>query len=448
MADTALRDQAIASMLVGDVRATQEMRRWTAIGVFVLVVTFGGVAAWSALAPLSSAVVAQGSLKVDTSRKKIQHAEGGVIKQILVQDGSLVRAGDVLVRMDETRAGAAHGVVTGGRDVALATQARLVAERDDRSTVVFPEELMLRQADPQTLDIIRAQESLFRARRNSRSGELAILEQQIGALRSEIIGYQSQQRSKDEQIASLNNDLRGLVDLDQVGMIEKTRLRAVERDIAKLQGERDEIVSRVASAKTAISEKELKKFQVQKAFQEEVATELKKVQAESFELLERESATKRTLELTELRAPVSGTITDLKVHTAGGVIGPGEVLMELVPVADRLVIEAKVAPSDLDRVLVGQLAGIKLHAFNSRTTPELNGSVTYVSADAITDPRTELSYFIVKLDVSREELARLGEQKIQPGMQCDVFIRTGERTFLGYLMEPLSDSFRKAWRER
>ena len=193
---------------------------------------------------------------------------------------------------------------------------------------------------------------------------------------------------------------------------------------------------------------ELKKFQVQKAFHEEVATELKKVQAESFELQERESATKRTLELTELRAPVSGTITDLKVHTAGGVVGPGEVLMELVPIADRLVIEAKVAPSDLDRVLVGQPAGIKLHAFNSRTTPELNGFVSYVSPDAIVDARTELSYFVVKLDVSRTELTRLGEQKIQPGMQCDVFIRTGERTFFGYLAQPLTESFDKAWRER
>jgi len=199
----------------------------------------------------------------------------------------------------------------------------------------------------------------------------------------------------------------------------------------------------------ALHRQELKKFQVRKAFQEDVAAELKKVQAESFELTERESATKRTLELTELRAPVAGTVTELKVHTPGGSIGPGEVVLELVPSADRLVVEAKVAPHDIDRVLIGQSAGVKLNAFNSRTMPELNGQVIYVSADALVDPRSEQPFFVVKIDVQASELARLGEQhKVQPGMQSDIFIRTGERTFFSYLMQPLTETFQKAWLER
>jgi HlyD family type I secretion membrane fusion protein len=443
-----LRQRAIAGMVVGEARAEQETRRWNRLGVILLLATVGVAALWSTLVPLSSAVVGAGALKVDSSRKRIQHSEGGVVKAILVHDGSVVKAGDVLVRLDETRAGAAHGVVTSGRDVALASLARLQAERDDRPSIDFPAELNARASNDQVEQILRSQQSIFDARRSARLGELGILEQQVGALRSEIAGFDSQRRSKEEQVLSLQRDLEGLLDLDKVGMVEKTRLRATERDISRLTGERDELASKVAGTRTAISEKELKKFQVRKAFQEDVAAELKKVQADNFELIERESATKRTLELTELRAPVDGTVTDLKIHTPGGAIGPGEVVMEIVPSDDRLVVEVKVSTHDIDRVAVSQDAGIKVNAFNSRTSPELNGKVSYVAADAVVDPRTEQAYFIVKLEVTANELARLGGQKVQPGMQADVFIRTGERTFFGYLMQPLSETFRRAWLER
>ncbi len=437
-----------AAMVVGEEQAAAETRRWNRIGYAVIAATFGVSILWSSLAPLSSAVVAQGSVKVDSSRKKIQHPEGGVVKEILVRDGSTVKAGDVLVRLDETKAGAAYGVVKGGREVALAAQARLEAERDERASIVFPKVLVERASDPQIAEILRAQESLFNARRSSRIGEVGILDRQIGALRSEIAGLQSQQRSKQEQASSVKAELDGLTALASQGMVEKTKIRAIERDLTRLLGERDVLISKVASANTAISEKELKKFQVKKTFHEEVVAELKKVQAENFELIERESATRYTLEQTELRAPVDGTVTDLKIHTAGGVIGPGEVLMELVPSSDRLIVEGKVLPPDIDRVVQGQEVGIKLHAFNARTTPELKGQVSYVSADAVVDPRSEMSYFVIKATVTSDELKRLGDQKVQPGMQTDMFIITGERTFLGYLFKPLADSFNKAWRER
>jgi HlyD family type I secretion membrane fusion protein len=353
------------------------------------------------------------------------------------------------VRLDASRAGSAHGVVKGGRDVALATQARLAAERDERATIEWPAEITRRMDDPQVAQTVRSQQAMFVARRNTLAGELSIIGRQSDALRNEITGYESQMRAKEEQGASLKRDLDGLADLEARGMVEKTRVRAIERDIARLLGERDELVARVAQARTAISEKELRRFQVRKAFSEEVANELKKAQAEGNELFERESAAKRTLDLTELRAPVDGTVTDVKVHTAGGVVAPGEVLMEIVPSSDRLIVEARVLPQDVDRLMVGQPAGVKLHAFNSRTTPELDASVSYVSADAATDARSEQSYFTVRLQVAPESLVTLGaDKKVLPGMQADVFIRTGERTFLGYLMQPLRDSFDKAWRER
>lgn len=449
MAESTLGQQALASLVIGEQRADAELRRWVRIGLLILAATFGLGLAWSTLAPLSSAVVAAGAVKVETDRKKLQHLEGGVVQEILVKSGAVVKAGDVLVRLDATKAGSGYGVVRGGRDVALATQARLEAERDQRGSITWPVDLQKRRDDAQVADILRSQQSLFEARRSSLAGELGIIGEQIAALRNEITGYESQIRAKQEQTASLQRDLAGLVDLEARGMVEKTRVRAIERDISRLQGERDEIVARVAQARTAITEKELRRFQARKAFSEGVVSELKKVQAEGFELIEREGAAKRQLELTELRAPVAGTVTDLRVHTAGGVVGPGEVLMEIVPSNDRLIIEARVRPQDIDRVMVGLPAGVKLHAFNARTTLELPAAVSYVSADAVVDARSDSSWFTVRLEVDPKALAEVaGDKRVMPGMQADVFIRTGERTFLRYMLEPLIDSFDKAYRER
>ena len=448
MAESTLSQRVLATMVVGEQRATAELQRWWRIGLLVLAGTFGVAALWSTMAPLSSAVVAAGAVKVETDRKKIQHPEGGVVKEILVRSGSHVQAGDVLVRLDATKAGSGYGVVRGGRDVALATQARLEAERDGRA-IRWPKALQDRMGEPQLADTLRAQQALFDARRNSLAGEVGIINEQIAALRNEITGLESQVRSKLSQAASLQRDLDGLAELQAQGMVEKTKVRAIERDITRLNGERDEIQARVAQARTAITEKELRRFQVRKSFSEEVVAELKKVQAEGFELLEREGAARRQLDLTELRAPVAGTVTDIRVHTAGGVVAPGEVLMELVPANDRLIVEARVLPQDVDRVAVGLPAGIKLHAFNTRTSLELPASVSYVSADAVIDPRSDMSWFTVRLEVPPQAMASAGgDRQVMPGMQADVFIRTGERTFLRYMLQPLLDSFDKAYRER
>lgn len=448
MAESTLSQQTLGAMVVGEQRAGAELRRWWRIGLLVLACSFGAAGLWSTLAPLSSAVVAAGAVKVETDRKKIQHPEGGVVKEILVRSGSQVQAGEVLVRLDATKAGSGYGVVRGGRDVALATQARLEAERDGRD-IRWPKSLQDRMSEPQVADTLRAQQALFEARRSSLAGEVGIINEQIAALRSEITGYMSQARSKQEQASSLQRDLDGLADLQAQGMVEKTKVRAIERDITRLNGERDEILARIAQARTAITEKELRRFQVRKSFSEEVVGELKKVQAEGFELLEREGVARRQLDLTELRAPVAGTVTDVRVHTAGGVVGPGEVLLELVPSNDRLVVEARVLPQDVDRVTVGMPAGIKLHAFNSRTTLELPAAVSYVSADAVVDPRSDISWFTVRLEVPSQAMDMAGgDRRVMPGMQADVFIRTGERTFLRYLLQPLLDSFDMAFRER
>jgi len=435
-------------LIVGEALASRELKRWRRIGLIILAATFGVAIVWSFAAPLASAVVASGVVKVDSSRKKIQHQEGGVIREIHVRDGDLVKAGQVLVTLDETRAGASFGILQAELDSSLAEQARLVAERDEKPAIEWPPELAARSGDTKVAEIMASQRSLFEARRASIVGQVGILERQIVSKQSEIQGLIAQQQSTEKQIASLDVELAGLNDLVGKGMVEKTRIRNVEREIARLDGERGEHVSNIAALRSQIAEKELQKFQLKKSFREEVVADLKAAQTAGFDLLERSSAAKYELENTEMRSPVDGTVVDLKAHTEGGVVAPGEVLMEIVPSGDRLIVEARVRPEDVDRVAPGLQAGVRLHAFDRRRTPEIEGNVTYVSADVIEDPKLGVAYFMVRVEVPTQEMARLGENRVQPGMLADVFVRTGERTFFGYLLDPIASSFSKAWRER
>jgi HlyD family type I secretion membrane fusion protein len=437
-----------AAFPIGAAAATRSIRRWTLGGVLIVASVLAGGILWSALAPIASAVVAPGLVKVDTSRKKIQHQEGGVIKEILVHDGSRVNAGDVLIRLDETRASAQYGVLQSQADAAMALQARLVAERDGADAIVWPQSLVARARDPQVAEILEAQQSQFRARRAALVGQFEIIDKQIVAKTNEIEGLAGQQAAKDAQIASLQAELDGLSALLNKAMVEKTKLRTFEREIARLQGERAEHISDIASARALIGEKELQKFQIRKALEEEVTEQLRKTQSELYDYQERMQAASYVLAQTELKAPVDGIVTDLRAHTEGGVVTPGEVVLEIVPANDRLIVEAKVRPQDVDRVRVGLDAGIKLSAFDQRSLPELDGKVTYLSADALEDPRTGQAYFVVRIEVPEAQIARLEGQAIQPGMMADVFVRTGERTFFEYLMHPIMASMHKAWKER
>ena len=442
----AVRDP-FEGLIVGEAAAEAELRRWTRIGILILLLTFGLTVAWSCLAPLASAVVAPAIVKVDSNRKKIQHQEGGVIKEVLVRDGDRVQAGDVLVRLDETRAGASAGVLQAQYDSALALRVRLEAERDKAGAIQWPEEWAAREDDANLAELKSTQQTQFSARRASIVGQLSILDKQIASKRSEIEGLAGQQAAKGAQLASLESELEGLTDLLGKGMVERTKFRNLEREIARVEGELGEHVSDIAAARSLIGEKELQKFQLRKTFHEEVADQLRQVQTEIFDYLQRMDAARYVLAQTELRAPADGIVTGLQAHTEGGVVGPGEVLMEIVP-DDHLILEARVAPQDVDRVRTGLPAGIKLSAFDQRTLPELNGEVTYLSADIIEDARTGQSYFVTRILVPDTELARLDGHKIQPGMLADVFVRTGERTFLDYLLQPITASFDKAWRER
>jgi HlyD family type I secretion membrane fusion protein len=293
-----------------------------------------------------------------------------------------------------------------------------------------------------------AQQSLFGARRSSLEGQIRIVDQQIANLEQEIVGLQAQLAAKERQIGIAKGEVGDLRKLLERGMAERTRVLAIERELAELEGRRGEHVSAIAAAKSRIAEKELQKFQLRKAFHEEVVGDLRQVQTEVFDLADRIQAARHTLEHTDIRAPVDGTVVDLRAHTVGGVIGPGSTVLEIVPTQDRLIIEARINPKDIDVVQTGQDAGVKLTAFKQRTTPELNGRVTYVSADALEDRKTGEPYFLARIEVPEYELARLEEgKKAQPGMMAEVYIRTGEKTAAEYLIQPLLDSVRRAWRE-
>jgi HlyD family type I secretion membrane fusion protein len=255
-------------------------------------------------------------------------------------------------------------------------------------------------------------------------------------------------KAKEEQLQSLKGEVEGYASLIAKGMIEKTRIWNIEREISRLSGEKAEHLAEVAKSRASISQKELEMFQTRKAFREDVVEQLRKAQTEINSNQERLGAAQQTVEQTDVKSPVDGTVTDVKIHTAGGVVGAGEVLMEIVPTNDRLIIEARVRPEDVDRVRVGLDAAIKLSAFDQGILDELKGRVTYVSADAMEDAKLGLSFFLVKLEVPETEIRRLQGKVVQPGMKADVYVRTGERTFLGYLFRPLVRSFDAAWRER
>jgi membrane fusion protein, type I secretion system len=419
-----------------------------AAGLFVIIIAIGGFVTWAVLAPLASAVIASGVVKVDSNRKQIQHFEGGIVKEILVKNGDRVHSGDVLVRLDETKAAASLAILRDGIVSAIAQRSRLLAERDQKEAVIFPDSLNSWDNEQRVKDAKTTQLTLFNARRASLNGQIEILKKQIIHLREDIVGLNSQKRAKSRQLFLVKDELESLKTLLKKKLIGKQKVLELERVAASLEGENGEHISEIAATKTAIAQKELEIYQLQTNMQEKVISELRQVQAEIYDYEERINAADHIVKQTLIRSPVDGVVVGSGVHTVGGVVGPGKILLEIVPDNDRLIIEAQVNPNDIDNVQTGLPASVKITAFNQRRTPELKGKVIYVSADIFQDSDNGMSYFISRVEVSDTEIQRLGnENRLQPGMMANVFIKTGERTPADYLLQPLRDSFRRAWLE-
>jgi HlyD family type I secretion membrane fusion protein len=413
------------------------------IGVFL-----AGFLVWAAFAPLDSAAVAPGRVSVEGNRKTISHLEGGIVRDILVREGASVSAGALLIRLDDTKARASLELVRGREIAALATEARLTAERDGNDTIAYPERLRAEMADPKVREIVAGQNSIFAARRGELEQQIAILEKRVAVLKEEIGGLKGEIGAANRQLALLDEELADQEELFDKGLARKSTVFGLRRRTAEIEGARSRNTGAIARAHQQIGETGLRIAELKAARTKEVVEELRQVQAELYDLAERRAAAEDVLKRTEIVAATDGTVVGLKVHTPGGVIPAGGPLMDIVPSNDRLVVEARVDPSDIDAVQAGLDAEVRLTAFNARKTKPVAGTVVSVSADRLNDERSGAAYYLARIELTGDLREALDGAPLKPGMPAEVMIRTGSRTALEYLFKPISASLNRAFREK
>jgi HlyD family secretion protein len=436
-------------MMGGELKGAQRsIRLHLIIGLAIVVVLAGGLGGWASTAEISGALIAPGSIVVESNVKKVQHPTGGVVGEVLARDGDLVKAGDVVVRLDDTVTKASLAIVVKTLDGLMARGARLQAEQQGLDKIIFPQALLDRAGDPEVKNIIASESKLFEVRTNGRIGQKAQLRERITQLNEEIAGLTAQEKAKDQEIALVEKELVGVRDLYDKHLVQMSRLTTLERDAARLNGERAQYIASKAQAKGKITETELQIIQVDKDMVSDVSKDLRETTDKIGEFVERKVTAEDQLRRTDIRAPQDGMVLQSTVHTVGGVITAGDAIMMIVPQSDDLQVEAKVNPQDIDKLQIGQKTLLRLSAFNQRTTPELNGVVSRVSPDVTVDQRTGQSYYTIRVSMSAQEIARLGDVKLIPGMPAEAFVQTGDRTMLSYLIKPLSDQLMRAFREK
>ncbi|MEP7030385.1 MAG: HlyD family type I secretion periplasmic adaptor subunit [Pseudolabrys sp.] len=424
------------------------IRRHELAGLVLVLILVGGVGGWAGTAKLSGALIALGSIVVDSNVKKVQHPTGGVVGEVLVRDGDQVKIGDVVVRLDDTVTRANLAIVTKGLTELTARKARLESERDGAENVVFPADLLGRAGDLEVASVLHSERKLFELRRSARIGQRAQLRQRVAQLNEEVSGIRAQRESKLKQTAIIQQELEGVTELWKRKLVQVSKLTELQREAARLEGDSAQLVAQAAQASGKIAETELQIIQIDRDLSSEVAKETREIDAKIGEFVERKVTAEDQLKRIEIRAPQDGTVFQSTVHTVGGVIAAGEPIMLIVPEADKLAVEAKVNPQDIDQLQIGQSALLRLSAFNQRTTPEIMGVVTRISADTSTDQRTALTYYTIRISLPPKEVAKLGDIKIIPGMPVETFVQTGERTMLTYLVKPLNDQLMRTFREK
>ena len=421
--------------------------RTVAFGGIVVMLFFGAFGVWAAFVPLESAAIAPGVLSVSGKRKTVQHFEGGIISEILVEEGDTVTAGQTLLVLDDTRVGAAFSLLQGQYRSAAALKARLEAERDGLERVRYPQWLETAVEGGDTVDYLATQDRIFRARAKSLDNRSAIYRQRIAQMREETIGLTEEIKAQGRHIALLDEEIESIRALVKKGFEGKSRMLALERRREEVAGKRALNRARIARVEQRVGETRLTIIALENERQNEVVAELREVETRISDLRERMSAARDELLRTRVTAPVAGTVVNLRVFTRGGVVRDGQRLMDIVPTGSDFVVEARVPPTDIDVVYPDLPAQVRLTAFSHLTTPPLNGTVLRVSADRFTDERTGIAYYEAQigLDPGQPELADL---KLHPGMPADVMIITGKRTALDYLLKPIVASFGRALREQ
>jgi HlyD family secretion protein len=403
---------------------------------------------WAGLVPLSGAVVVAGRLVVQSSIKKIQHPQGGIVASINVRNGSKVYAGDELVRLDETAARSNLQVVSRQLDEARLRIARLRAERDNVATPRWPTEWVAQLDAAERDQLLASEDDLFAARAGTRRSQQELAASRITQLEKQIAGLEAQQKSNGKQMGITGGELKGVEELLRQKLVTLPRATALQREAAHLDGVEGQLASQIAETRAKVSEARLQALQAEQTFQSELLRDLREAEAKEGELMERRLAAEDQMNRTTIRAPTSGTVQELAVHTIGGVVGPAEVLMTVVPESDTLAVEARLSADKVDQVHNGQSARVRLSALNQRTTPELAGVVTLVSADIVRDPQSSTAYYDVRIDLPPEEVGRLGTLQLVPGMPAEIFLITQSRTMLSYLVKPMTDQLARMFRER
>jgi HlyD family secretion protein len=439
-------DPEIDPDLCGRLRRGFELELRTGLRVLVLGVGLAG--GWAVAVPLSAAVTVAGTLVVESDVKKIQHPVGGVIAQLPAYDGMRVKAGDLLARLDETQVRTNRQVITNQLGQIRVRMARLIAERDGQDEPKLPGELATPAGDPDIERLLASERALFTARSGARQNQKQLLQSNISQLGEEITGLDAQIKSKTAQLALISSELQGVQTLYDKQLVPLARLTALQRQAAQLDGERSQLASAIAETRSKISRAQLQIIKIDQDLRSEVMKDLRESQDKESELAQRVVAAQDQLNRIEIRAPTDGVVHQLSVHTIGGVIAAGQVIMEIVPDSGGLQIESRLPPVDIDQVRVGQKALVRFSAFNQRTTPQVDGVVSYVSADLTQEPHTGSAYYTIRMTLPGDQRRRLGSLQLVSGMPAEIFLQTGSRTMMSYLLKPITDQLQRTFSER
>jgi HlyD family secretion protein len=439
----------MATIADSAVERASSFRAPLAAAAAILLVFFGVFGGWAVLAPLSGAAIAPAVVAPDGFRKTVQHLEGGIVAEIRVREGSTVEAGDVLVVLDDIRARSDYGTARARLAATLAHGAALAAEQEGAATPAFPDELLAQaEEDPAARALVEAERASLVARRQSLVDQLAVRDGKIAQARANLASYEGSLTSIDRQIELIEEEIATVEDLLRKGLDRKPRLLALQRARADLDGQRNAAVANAAGTRELIVATRAEREALISGRAEEVATGLAQARASSNELRAAVQAARDRLDRTVITAPVAGEVVDLKLRTVGGVIGPGEPVLDLVPRDQPLVIEARVSPKDIDVVHPGLMADVHLTAFHTRHLPRVRGEVLQVSGDRLTDEKTGEPYYMAKIVVDMAKVQeKTPEVHLTAGMPAEAMIITGERTMFEYLIEPIRNSFRRALRE-
>jgi HlyD family secretion protein len=402
---------------------------------FLILAAVGGY--WTFFAKLNGAVIAHATIVAESFTKKVQHRDGGIIQKILVRDGDRIESGTTLVELDPTETRAELGIVDGLYDEALIKRARLEAQRDGSRTMILPESIEQKASEPEIARNISGQDKLLVSTSDAVKAKREQLESQIAQLEEQITGLDAQLKAKKSQLKLIRDELVSLKKLQNQGLTATSRVLAVEREAASLAGQEGELIASRASAMGRIGEVKLEIIQIEEQNRNQALTELREVEQKITELRERRISAGARLQRMTIKAPITGTIYQMAVHTEGGVITPGETLMLVVPEGDDLVLQAQVQPNDVDQVIQGQMAQVRFPGFNARLTPEIGAEVVQVAADTTRVDQNTPPFYAVRLRIPPDQLSKLGENKLRPGMSAEAFIQTEARTPAWYLIQPL-----------